>query len=105
MTSRSASTQIVVIHRWQVIVDQRIRMNHFERAGRTQQIFDWTAEHFAGGQQEDGAKPLATGKDAPANSLMNGERLHRFRWQKATERAVDQGATFGKETFKVEGNR
>jgi hypothetical protein len=30
MTSRAATPQIIVVHGWQIIVDQGVRMDHFE---------------------------------------------------------------------------
>ena len=48
-------------------MNERIGVNHLQRAGRAQQIFDARSKRLTGGQQQRRAKSLATRENAPAN--------------------------------------
>lgn len=49
MASRQAATQIVIVHRWQVVMDQRIGMNAFDRRSWRIQRCRTDAKHLTGG--------------------------------------------------------
>ena len=57
---RPATSQVVVIHRRQIVVNQRIRMNHLERASRRQRRLGFAAARFGRHQAQDRTQPLAT---------------------------------------------
>ena len=64
--------QIIVIKRRQIVVDQRIGMQHLQR--RTQ-LFDSrgqrTRNHACRFQTQDRTQPLAAGKDAVPHGAVN----------------------------------
>jgi len=78
MTRRAAASQVIVIHRWQIIVNQRIGVDHFERARGANQHFISCAKRLADCQQQRGTKTLASGKDAPANRRVHARRFFCF---------------------------
>ncbi len=49
MASRQAATQIVIVHCWQVVMDQRIGMNAFDRRSWRIQRCRTDAKHLTGG--------------------------------------------------------
>ena len=59
MTGRTAATQVVVVHRGQIVVDERVGVNQFEGTGRREQLFRARAEGLARGEDERGAQTLA----------------------------------------------
>src|SRR6185369_9404346 len=68
---RPAASQIVVIHRRKIVVDQRVRMDHLKRARSPDQSLKRRVKGLTDGQQQRGSKTLATSKHAPANRLVN----------------------------------
>src|SRR5689334_20742086 len=71
VTGGPSATEVVVIHCRQVVVDERIRMDHLEGARGLQQQLFCCPKHLSSSNQECRAKTLATGKYTPANCLMN----------------------------------
>ena len=73
MTGRPATAQIVVVECRQIVVDQRIGVQHFQRRA---QVFDshgkGTGDHAARFHAKNGAQPLSPGKYAVAHGFMNG---------------------------------
>src|SRR6185295_15117212 len=71
VTGRAATTQFIIIHRRQVIMNQRIGVNHLQRAGGANQSLVTRAEGLADSEQQRGPEALATGKDTPANRCVH----------------------------------
>lgn len=58
MVGGTAPAQRVVVHAGQVVVNQRIGVNHFHRAGKIQRLLR-AAKHIRGGEQHRGPQTLA----------------------------------------------
>ena len=56
------AAQIVVVERRQIVVDQRVGMDHLDGGGQRQDVGDAPAEHAAGRDRQDRPQPLAPGK-------------------------------------------
>ena len=67
---RQAAAQLVVVHRRQVVVDQRVGVDQLDRAGDRQEALGLGAERAGGGQREDRAHPLAAGEQRVAHRLL-----------------------------------
>jgi hypothetical protein len=78
VTGWTPAPQIVIVHRGQVVVNQRVGVNHFERAGRVEQGINSRAESFSGREQEERAKTFSTREETPTNRTMNASRLYVF---------------------------
>src|SRR6266704_5534731 len=99
MTSGTSAPQVIVIHRRQIIVNQRISVDHFQRAGALEQPFRRRSESLADGEQQRGPKTLAAGKQTPANGLMDRDRLARLGRNQMVQLRVNQRATVRKKLF------
>ncbi len=55
----AATAQVVVVHRRQVVMHQRIGVDQLHRAGRRVEFFDRHAKRLAGGVNQQGAQALA----------------------------------------------
>ncbi len=93
MTGGLAAAQVVVVQRRQVVVNQRIGVEHFERAA---QVFDpggkiaGKLNHAGGLHRKRRAQSLASGKNAVAHGSMNGHRLYIRARQQSLERGVGE---------------
>ena len=69
VAGRPPAAQVVVVHRRQVVVDQRVGVHQLERRGRRQQALRLLAERLAGREREDRAHPLAAGEQRVPHRL------------------------------------
>ncbi|MPM71090.1 hypothetical protein SDC9_118053 [bioreactor metagenome] len=69
-----ASAHVVVIHRGQIIVNQRIGVDHLQRAGGIDRVLRVTAAEFAGRHAERGADSLAAGEHTICHALLQNRR-------------------------------
>ncbi|MNV82786.1 hypothetical protein D3C71_1765420 [compost metagenome] len=76
MGGRAAATQIVVVHCRQVVVDQRIGVDQFDRNGRCIQAGILGAEQMAGGVDQQWAHALAAAEGRVAHGLVQALRGH-----------------------------
>ena len=70
VTGRASAPQIVVIHARQVVMDQRVGVNQLDRRGRALQPFAAGAGQLPGGQDKQGAHPLAALQGRIAHGLV-----------------------------------
>jgi hypothetical protein len=66
---RLAAAQVVVVHRRQVVVDERHGVNHFESYSSRLGGIQRAAEHLGRGKAEHGAHSLAAGQQRVAHRL------------------------------------
>jgi hypothetical protein len=92
----AAASQIVVVHGRKVVMDQRIGMDHFDRAGRRIQGLKRNAEQFARGVDQRRADALAASQRRVANRLMQSCRNGRRTWQSGVERRFSARLIAGK---------
>src|ERR1019366_961087 len=97
-----AAPIIVVIEGRKIVVDERIGMDEFQRAGGGEVGVAWLFPGGAGGfQTENGADALASGKQAIAHGAVDGLRGLRFGRRQAIEVGVDQFLLLGEVVAKV----
>jgi hypothetical protein len=80
--------EVVVVHGGQVVVDQRVRVDHLHRAGRRHDVVHAAADRLGPGNDEDRAQTLAPGEDAVAHGLVQRLGRRRLFGQEAPERLV-----------------
>src|SRR3989442_566939 len=85
-----AAAIVVVVHRGQVVVDQRIRMDQLERARRGQHALGHAADGLAAGDDENGAQALAARHHAVAHGPVDRRRWRVLRREDTVERLVDE---------------
>lgn len=77
-----ASTQIIIVHGRQIIVNQGHGMNHFQRDGRRHALIQdfglVGGEHFVGRNAENRTNALAAGHEGIHHTLHNFVRLGFF---------------------------
>ena len=64
MASGDSAAQVVVIHCGQIVVDERIGVDHLDRTRRGHRRLDRSAGRLARQQRQQGAQPLAAGQQA-----------------------------------------
>ena len=67
---RLSPAQVVVVHRGQVVVDERIRMDQLDRAGERQHLSLLQAQCACGREREHRAYALAAGQKRVAHRLL-----------------------------------
>src|SRR5207245_1296616 len=86
----TTAARIVVVEGRQIVVNERIRMNEFERARRMQNGCHIRGENASRFQTQYRPDALASGKNAVAHRLMNRRRRLGFRRQQPLERFLDE---------------
>jgi hypothetical protein len=72
-----AATEVVVVERGQIVVDERVGVEHFEGGRELFDAFGWArgaGNHAGGLDAEHGAQALASGEDAVAHGAVDGRR-------------------------------
>ena len=88
--SRPSATHIVVVHARQVVVNQRVCVNHLDCARESHRGFDLTAYRLARRQREHRPQALAAREERIAHRLMQARsRAGRF-LDALLERALDE---------------
>src|SRR6266404_2589852 len=90
MAGELASAVIVIVERWQIVVNQRIGVDELQRAGGGDGAVDSIGHSVGGCQAEQRADALASGEQAVAHCTMDGRGRNRFGWDKAIQLAVDE---------------
>ena len=94
MIRRTSAPQIVVIHRGQIVVNQRIGMNAFQRRRRKRDLRARFAEEFGGHQQHDRAQALSARQRAVAHGLVQPRRKRLGRRKRGVQRLRDHPPFF-----------
>ena len=91
MTGRPAAAQIVVVERGQIVVDERIGVQHLQRGSK---FFDsrgkGTRDHAASFHTKNGAQTFSPGEHAMTHCLMNGRWILGRRRQELLQRPIGQ---------------
>ena len=99
-----AAAQVVVVQRGQIVVDQRVGVQHLQRGAERVDACGQLAgsrDHSRGLHAKNGAQPLSAGEDAVAHGAMDGDRQRLGRWQKAFERGVGEFCAGGEQGLNV----
>jgi hypothetical protein len=105
VVGRLAAAEIVVVHRGQIIVDQRIGVDALDRTRRRQGVHVVPAAGLGRGEDERRPHPLAPGEERVAHGAVNGRGLHRFLREKTVEGFVDPLRATVEEVLQIERNR
>jgi hypothetical protein len=97
VTGRATAPQIVVVHRGQIVVDERVSVYEFEGARRADEMLERRAESPARRQHERGAQTFAAREETPTHRLVYGARLLLLRvgGHEQFEMPVDEHARVG----------
>ena len=95
----TAAAQVVVVHGRQVVVDQRIGMDHLERAGGVFAARNARPHHPRRRHRQQGPNPFAAREDAVANCFVNRFWLRRFGRQPTVQSPVHQHLFGGQVIF------
>ncbi len=85
-----ASSEIVIVHAWEVVVYQRVGMNQFGRAGRRNRVFPGAAAGLGRREAEDGPEAFAPREDGMAHGAVDGGRADRGAGQKLLQGRIDR---------------
>src|SRR5579863_3402093 len=96
-----AASQVVVIEGRQIVVDQRIGVNEFNRARRMKRRGNVRFEYARSLEQQNRSNALAARKHAVAHRLMDRSWLRRFGREQFFEIRVDGDAVFFKKCWKL----
>jgi hypothetical protein len=100
-----AASQIVVIQRGQVVVDERVGVDHLERGAEFRSARGQCAgDHTGGFDAENGAQPFATREGRVAHRPVDGVRRRGGRRQQPLKRSVGEGCAGGEEGLYVGGH-
>ena len=72
VTGGAAATKVVIVHRGEVVMDERVGVDTFDSAGQRHGVSGASTTGFCGGECQDGADALAAGKKAVAHGFVNG---------------------------------
>ncbi len=86
-----AAPQVVVVERRQVVVNQRIGVDEFERAADLDRTLQILGEHSRHLEAQRGANSLTPRKHAVPHRTVNRRRLRIFRRQYPVQRRFDRG--------------
>mmetsp|Transcript_25528 Transcript_25528/g.43583 ORF Transcript_25528/g.43583 Transcript_25528/m.43583 type:complete len:295 (-) Transcript_25528:97-981(-) len=89
MVGRLASSQVVVVHGGEIVVNQTHGVDHLECDCRGHGHFLGTADHFAGGYAEDRADALSAGHERVAHGFANFVGLGNTRFDGCLEGCLD----------------
>ena len=102
MVGRLAAAEIVVVHRRQIVVNERVGVDALDSAGEGHGVGFLSAAGRCRREQNGGAHPLAAGEERVAHRLVDGGGLDFFGWQKFVERRVDGVCARGEKLVQVE---
>ena len=100
VAGRLAAAQVVVVERGEIVVDERVGVQHLERGtqfGDSAGQFAAACDHARGLHAEDGPQPLAAGEDAVAHRAVDGVGQCLGRGKKPFEGSVGEGDAGGKQ--------
>ena len=87
-----APAEIVVVHRGQIVVDERVGVDALDGAGQRQGVRHGAAARLGRREHEGRPHAFAAGEDRVAHRLVNSGGLGRFLGEKFVEGAIDRDA-------------
>ena len=88
----TSAAQIVVVHRREVVVDERVRVDELERRGQGQDPLRGTPDRPRRGQRQHRADALAAGQQRIAHGLVEARSPRLVGEAQLAEIALDLGA-------------
>jgi glycerol-3-phosphate cytidylyltransferase-like family protein len=100
MACRSSSSQVIVIERWQIIVDQRIRVQHLERCSQFVDSIRYSSGHHASSfHRKHRTQTFSSRKDAMAHGFMDRDRVLVLGRYESIERTIGSDPAFFESVF------
>src|SRR6185369_3100760 len=91
MTRRPPTPEVIIVERRQVVVYQRIRMQHLDRCAELfYALRQLAGDHACGFHAQDRTKPFATSEHAVTHGLMNDGRKYIGTGKQPLERSVSE---------------
>jgi hypothetical protein len=75
MIGRFSTAEIVIVHRWKIIVNETHGVDHLQSNCCWHRLFLGSTKHLASSQAKDGADALASGHEGIKHRLTNLLRL------------------------------
>ena len=97
VVGRLAAAEIVVVHRRQIVVDERVGVDALDGARQRQGVGFASAAGCRRGEAKRGAHPLAAGEERIAHRLVDGRGPGFVAGQEFIERGVDGFGARGQE--------
>jgi len=94
VVGRFPSAEVVVVHRGKVVVDQRVGVDHLQRAGGRHHHRGLPPAEFGRHQAEDGPEPFPTGEDRITHGLVDDRRRNGGGREIPVERSVHEDLPF-----------
>ncbi len=89
MAGGAATAEVVVVHAGEVIVDEGVGVHDLDGASGGEGFVDVAPAGFIGGESEDGAESLASGKNGVAHGLVDGLGLRGFAGEELAKSRID----------------
>ena len=105
VVGRLAAAEIVVVHRRQIVVDERIGVDALDGARERQGVGFASAAGLRGGEAEGRAHPFAAGEERVTHRLVDGGGFGFLGRQKLVERAIDGLGARGQKLRQIELGR
>ena len=105
VAGRDPASQVVIVESRQVVVDQRIRVDHLEAARRGQGGRRLSADRLGGRQAEDRPKAFSSGEERMTDGAVKRLRPGRLRRQEAGELPVHFLLALGEECPRISRGR
>ncbi len=90
VTGREPPSQVVVIQRRQVVMDQGIGVHHFDCGAKVQKNVAVSRKALSRSQHQNGTHALASGKNGIAHGFVNSLRLFAFRRKQPSQAIIHQ---------------
>src|SRR5437868_3131955 len=66
-----AAAKIVVVHAWQIVVNERVSVDALDCAGVRQRVVERSGARLGGGEREHGAQTFSTGEEAVSHGRVD----------------------------------
>ena len=87
---RATSAEIVVVHAREIVVDERIGVDAFHRAGERQRVVDLAATRFGRSEAKNRPQTFSAREQTVSHRLVNRRRSHVLLRQISIERAINR---------------
>src|SRR5881275_125968 len=89
MASFPSTSNVIIIHCGQVVMDKRISVDHFERGCSPKQLIFVRIESKTRRNHEQRSQAFSTAENAPPHSLVESTRFGGLGWQKPVENRIN----------------
>jgi hypothetical protein len=99
MTGRPSTPKVIIVHRGQIVVDERVCVDHLYRRRCRYEVVPLGLKRAADGQQYGWPHAFAAAEQAPSHGLMQAPWLSFSRWYEGVEAGFDYSSHIGKKLF------